>query len=107
MSPTGQLSALMYASDLNVDATAIEHAIQTGHLEDALTVLREARGHLELVEQWVHEAVRTGRCPDKGTCHHQCRAASRCSRVIDCGPLSGVYPGDRWPEDVRKAARGE
>jgi hypothetical protein len=107
MSPTGQLSALRYASDLHISAIAAEHKIQAGSYEEALTILAEAKEELELATQWVHEAVRTGRCPDGGTCHHQCQAARLCSRVIDCGPLSGVFPGDRWPEDVRKAARGE
>lgn len=34
-------------------------------------------------------------CPDGGTCHHAC--AATCFRVETCGPLSGVFPGDRWP----------
>jgi len=42
--------------------------------------------------------IRPG-CPDGGTCHHECEAA--CWRVSTCGPLSGVFPGDRWPEEVR------
>lgn len=37
-------------------------------------------------------------CPDGGTCHHRCRAG--CFRVQTCGPLSGVFPGDVWPEAV-------
>lgn len=40
-------------------------------------------------------------CPDLGTCHHECQAA--CFRVISCGPLSGVYPDDEWPERMVKA----
>jgi hypothetical protein len=43
------------------------------------------------------------RCPDGGTCHHECRAG--CFRATWCGPLSGVFPGDRWPEDVRAGNR--
>lgn len=41
-------------------------------------------------------------CPDGGTCHHECpgESAISCSRVRSCGPLSGVFPGDRWPEDM-------
>jgi hypothetical protein len=37
-------------------------------------------------------------CPDGGTCHHKC--ALGCWRVDVCGPLSGVYPDDAWPESV-------
>lgn len=39
-------------------------------------------------------------CPDGGTCHHQC-SAGPCFRVITCGPLSGTYPGDQWPAEIR------
>lgn len=35
------------------------------------------------------------RCPDGGTCHHDCQGA--CFRVQHCSPLSGVFPNDRWP----------
>jgi hypothetical protein len=47
------------------------------------------------------ERLLTGpaQCPDGGTCHHRC-ADGGCFRVETCGPLSGVYPGDRWPEAV-------
>jgi hypothetical protein len=37
-------------------------------------------------------------CPDGGTCHHECGAW--CWRVQMCGPLSGVFPGDRWPAAI-------
>jgi len=40
-------------------------------------------------------------CPDGGTCHHKCPGAIQCFRVLACGPLSGVFPGDRWPEEAR------
>ncbi len=40
------------------------------------------------------------RCPDDGACHHGC--VWRCWRVDYCGPLSGVYPGDVWPEHDAK-----
>lgn len=39
------------------------------------------------------------KCPDAGTCHHNCPQA--CFRVLTCGPLSGVYLDDAWPADVR------
>lgn len=51
-----------------------------------------------LVEHESTASVR-GACPDDGTCHHGCPAG--CFRVTFAGPLSGVYPGDRWPADVR------
>lgn len=38
------------------------------------------------------------RCPDGGACNHECIQA--CYRVLTCGPLSGVYPGDQWPDEV-------
>lgn len=50
------------------------------------------------------EGVLGEHCPDGGTCHHQC--GTRCFRVTACGPMSGVYPGDRWPQEVRKAHQG-
>lgn len=37
-------------------------------------------------------------CPDGGRCHHSCEKG--CWRVRTCVPLSGVYPGDRWPASV-------
>ncbi|GAA1281742.1 hypothetical protein [Saccharothrix xinjiangensis] len=39
------------------------------------------------------------RCPDDGRCHHGCNVG--CFRVAAAGPLSGVFPGDRWPDQVR------
>ncbi len=38
------------------------------------------------------------RCPDGGACHHECDA--ECWRRFHggCEPLSGVFPGDVWPE---------
>ncbi len=38
-------------------------------------------------------------CPDEGTCHHEC-GHGPCFRVLSCEPLSGVFPGDRWPSYV-------
>ena len=40
------------------------------------------------------------RCPDNGTCHHGCESGN-CFRVGFCGPLSGVFPHNQWPEDLR------
>lgn len=42
-------------------------------------------------------AVHVVGCPDGGRCHHACRAS--CFRVRTCGPLSGVFPGDMWPDN--------
>ena len=39
------------------------------------------------------------RCPDQGICHHEC-GERPCFRVLLAGPLSGVYPGDQWPDKV-------
>lgn len=48
-------------------------------------------------------AVERGRlCPDGGSCHHGC-GARECYRVQACGPLSDVYPGDDWPDAVKRA----
>jgi hypothetical protein len=47
---------------------------------------------------WQH-IILTG-CPDGATCHHRCLDA--CFRVDSCGPLSGVYPEDRWPEIIHQ-----
>lgn len=53
---------------------------------------------------------RSGRCPDDGYCHgssidagsEPC-APGACYRVRHAGPLSGVYPYDRWPDAVKRA----
>jgi hypothetical protein len=50
--------------------------------------------------QRLEEKVPKLSCPDGGTCHHACRMA--CFRVRNCEPLSGVHPGNKWPEDVKK-----
>jgi hypothetical protein len=42
-------------------------------------------------------------CPDGGACHHECGSEKPCLRVIAAGPLSRVYPDDRWPVEVRMA----
>ena len=38
------------------------------------------------------------KCPDNGTCHHDCMAT--CFRVECCSPLTGVYPNNEWPPSV-------
>lgn len=40
-------------------------------------------------------------CPDQGRCNHHCRATQACFRVLLAGPLSGIYPDDTWPADIR------
>lgn len=54
----------------------------------------------DITEPGTHGAPRAAGCPDGGSCHHDCSAGT-CYRVAWCGPLSGRYPGDRWPEDVK------
>lgn len=53
--------------------------------------------------------AREGRCPDGGYCHGSTLAAGsspcepgHCYRVRTSGPLSGVFPGNRWPPEVTK-----
>jgi hypothetical protein len=42
-------------------------------------------------------------CPDGGRCWHHCKDGE-CFRVATCVPLSGVYPDDKWPEDLKPLA---
>lgn len=42
------------------------------------------------------------RCPDGGKCNHGCKGSGPCWRVGACGPLSGVFEGDRWPAEVEE-----
>lgn len=44
---------------------------------------------------------RDERCPDGGYCHHDCPEL-RCFRVRCCGPLSNVFPEDRWPLVIKQ-----
>lgn len=44
------------------------------------------------------DAVAPRKCPDDGACHHECTRT--CFRVRHCEPLSGVFPGDTWPEGI-------
>ena len=53
------------------------------------------------------DLTRDSRCPDGGYCHGSTLAAGsepcppgRCLRVRTSGPLSGVFPGDVWPEEL-------
>lgn len=40
-------------------------------------------------------------CPDGGICNHDCPAVA-CWRVHNTSaPLEGVFPGDRWPQEIR------
>lgn len=55
---------------------------------------------------------RKGRCPDGGYCHGRTFAAGSepcepggCYRVSHAGPLTGTFPGDRWPDAVVALAR--
>jgi hypothetical protein len=39
------------------------------------------------------------KCPDDGTCHHECTFG--CWRVTNCGPLSAAkFPDNKWPEQI-------
>ncbi len=42
-------------------------------------------------------------CPDGATCHLDC--GDECWRVEHTAPLSGVFPDDRWPDDVLEPQR--
>lgn len=51
------------------------------------------------------ECPNVGRaCPDGGTCHHEClkTGGGACFRIFNAGPLSDVYAGDEWPEEVKR-----
>lgn len=40
-------------------------------------------------------------CPDSGICHHMCEEdGNGCFRVGFCGPLSGVFPNNEWPQQI-------
>jgi len=52
----------------------------------------------ELLEE-SSDAGKRKKCPDGGTCHHECK--DKCWRVSYCGPLSGVFPNDDWPSDIK------
>lgn len=47
-------------------------------------------------------------CPDGGVCHHNSHhdCAVFCWRTQHAGPLSGVYPGDRWPAELTRRSDG-
>ena len=45
-------------------------------------------------------------CPDEGACHHFCEAGP-CFRVLACGPLSGVFPDNRWPQEIVSAEKAK
>lgn len=42
------------------------------------------------------------KCPDDGTCHHECGDRG-CFRVACCEPLSNVFPNDEWPQPIWEA----
>lgn len=46
----------------------------------------------------------TRKCPDEGACHHECgKLYGGCWRVFNAAPLSGVFPDDKWPEEVTRS----
>lgn len=77
-------------------------ALEVDATQHGRTVAQSARFAIDLylaatppVTVRTKDANPEGRCPDGGFCHHDC--GSQCFRVSTCGPLSGVFPGDRWP----------
>lgn len=59
-------------------------------------------------ERWMpHEQchAHARRCPDDGRCWHNCGEGS-CWRVSACGPLSGVFPRNEWPDEIVAAHGG-
>ena len=67
-------------------------------LEDFRKLYREKRAlRVDIPNEWL--ADRT--CPDGGKCHHGCHHYG-CKRVVQSGPLSGVYPNDEWPAWLRE-----
>ena len=63
----------------------------------------EACQRMNVTAAWQKKAADIGGpCPDGGTCHHGCieQVDWPCFRVLTCGPLSGVMPGDHWPPEV-------
>ena len=76
----------------------------------------ESAGAVSTAMAYVAQA---GKCPDGGQCHHGCwsrygrtedtpgvdQRRKPCFRVLGCGPLSGVFPGDAWPTRVVRAER--
>jgi hypothetical protein len=72
--------------------------------------IRNLLGELELLRQMRDKLARQTlvaaeddsewkRCPDDGRCWHDCKD-KECFRVHCCGPLSGIYPDNQWPEHI-------
>jgi hypothetical protein len=75
--------------------------------ELSAAVVKRLAAALDEPRPWVEQAaVEPERasiprfCPDGGTCHHEC-SVGPCFRTLCCGPLSGVFLGDVWPEEYR------
>jgi transcriptional regulator with XRE-family HTH domain len=88
-------------------APSLLHRYEHGHSEPTLSNLVKLIRWL-LSEPNVVAARRLARqqqprrhCPDDGTCHHEC-GTGPCWRVNNAGPLSGVFPGDEWPDHARQ-----
>lgn len=78
-----------YGTTIGMTVDAIPYQFQAVRWDDGQT------------ENYAPQALRRA-CPDDGVCHHAC-AAAECFRVRACGPLSNVFPGDRWPDHVLAA----
>lgn len=81
-----------------VEVEVIEHSPRQ--------VIHVAIRENEIMELCGRGIARRMRCPDGGMCHHDCEPGA-CFRVRGCGPLSGVYPNDEWPEEVRREHGGK
>lgn len=69
--------------------------------EEVMAVVQIAAVAVHVAEDpscLMRETSRHDLCPDGGTCHHGCQ--SSCLRVRIAGPLSGVFSGDRWPDEI-------
>lgn len=66
--------------------------------ESYTAALRAVQAQIVAQSQAAERTVLGSTCPDGGTCHHRC--LQRCFRVATCEPLSGVFAGDRWPQEI-------
>jgi hypothetical protein len=79
-----------------------QHWMGPGSLVDGEPFRVQAIGQIPATSATVvvHDQASHARCPDDGTCHHEC-VSGWCFRVSFAAPLSGTYPGNQWPEQVR------
>ena len=87
MADSGKPSAEAYNASSVAGAKTHEGALPHRLLPDGSDTL----------SQLAEADLREG-CPDAGACHHSCRAAGPCFRVLAASPLSDW--GDRWPPEM-------